>query len=433
MRIIKKKLYYLVFINIIFGITLTLFVNDYKGSFLQNIWSFLVLLVLILLPFIDKKNIFNPGALFSISIVVFIWSRLILKIFAPMVVVLAGDRITDYNVLKSSLITGILINIIILSFLLSEKFIKKYMYKFSFEQRNSFPKIISIILLSVSILSGLYFLIVCFQKINIIHMANYTEIAGSSALTSGVKYFRVSKYLITFWILFGKEKDRFYYGSLLLFVFSIGFLFIGLRGYTIAYFFLFLFFRNIQKKISLFKLIIIAFGLLFLANFILEYRLGYSVANGFFDIIIKTFFNQGASFEVVFGAVIFKKEIINKFPYFNYFFKKDYLGDIIDLVRGVNYLSGGFGTSYFAELYYLGFFPMLILAFFTGVILRVLQNLNYLIYKLKEKAVYPKIVLFLTIPNLVYFARSDAFDLIKKVSFVLIIIFVIKKIRIFKY
>lgn len=91
----------------------------------------------------------------------------------------------------------------------------------------------------------------------------------------------------------------------LLFIGSIGFIMIGLRGYTIAYFSSFYISLLKKRKVNFLWLTFIALLLLYISAFVLEYRLGFSVFNNNFEMLYMPIYQQGASFEVVFGAVNF--------------------------------------------------------------------------------------------------------------------------------
>ena len=87
----------------------------------------------------------------------------------------------------------------------------------------------------------------------------------------------------------------------------------GARGYAIMYIFMWLLFFSFRHRIKWSWMIILGMGLVYLANFILSYRLGWSVASGFRDVMVSTLNSQGASVEPVFGSVVFREEIRREF------------------------------------------------------------------------------------------------------------------------
>ena len=205
--------------------------------------------------------------------------------------------------------------------------------------------------------------------------------------------------------------------SLLLFVGSIGFIMIGLRGYTIAYFFLFLYFFTEKKKVNFLWLTIIAVLILYISAFVLEYRLGFSVFNNKFEMLYMPIYQQGASFEVVFGAVNFFEQLKQCISFESFVSGADF-GACVDKVRGVPFDDGGFASSFFAEAYYFGLAVYVLLFAFMGIAVRYLDYLSFNRKShvnrvmLAEGGNNAKIgfLLFCLIPNLVYFARSGVVD-----------------------
>jgi hypothetical protein len=191
---------------------------------------------------------------------------------------------------------------------------------------------------------------------------------------------------------------------------------IGLRGYTIAYLFLFLSVLNLKYKIAILPLFLIAIVLLFTSSLVLNFRLGFSVTESFVDMIFMPFYQQGATFEVVFGAVNFKNEITSCLSIYDYFFSNQSFGNCVDKSRGVFFTEGGgFASSYFAELFFLGGFFTVFTSILFGIVLSILcsayDRLSAGLYSDKASAT----IVFFLIPNLVYFARSSAFDFISKI------------------
>jgi len=390
---------------------------------LRKFWTVQIFLALILLFFDKKNNFLSPNSFFSISVLIFIWSRLLLNIFLNVRIIEVGKGITEGNIFITSIVIGISVTIIILSSLFSEKL--NLSNKLFREQNLVLPSILIKTIIFFAVVFALLFICDSYQKINIIKTNSYLKIAESSALLSGIKYFTISKLLVFIWIFLGRRRERFYLGSLILFIGSTGFFMIGLRGYGIIYLFLFLFFHNMKHNLNIVKLIFIFLGLIIFSNFILEYRLNFEVSKGIISTIINTLHSQGASLEPVFGTIIFREEILNTLNFKEYIAGVSF-GNYVDSARGVNFKYGGFGSSFFAEAYYLGIPIFITLSIFFGIFLGFLENAYEKILKYNyNKSAYIKIILFMTIPNLIYFARSAALDFIGKFLSTMIIIFIL--------
>ncbi|HAL7601728.1 TPA: hypothetical protein H7C60_004700, partial [Escherichia coli] len=77
----------------------------------------------------------------------------------------------------------------------------------------------------------------------------------------------------------------------------------GLRGYTIAYGFLLLFFLDIRYRLKIKWLLLVAILVTTISSLILNYRIGIEVNSGLLGIIFNPLLQQGASFETVYGAL----------------------------------------------------------------------------------------------------------------------------------
>ncbi|MCR8913715.1 O-antigen polysaccharide polymerase Wzy [Marinobacter panjinensis] len=284
---------------------------------------------------------------------------------------------------------------------------------------------ISSLCLGLSLLFFGYFLFVSIRSYDIISNGNYLEIAGSSSILGHIKYFFYGKWFSILYIFSSRHKKRFFWASLILFVASFGFLFVGLRGYFVAYFFLFLYFYNVWYSLSLKSLLVLAISLVFLSSKVIEYRLGYDLYDSLSDVVIRTFHQQGATFEVLYGVVQFPDKVSACVEQYGYLSQDTDFGRCVDRSRGVLWEYGGFATSFFAELHYFNYFIALFLTFVFVYFVKVIDFISYYYseYGFNLGSVISGFLLFSVIPNLVYFARSDAIDFILKFSFSLLVSF----------
>lgn len=411
----------LVILNLFAFWVLNISVDMFK-TYIKDLYVLVISSLLFFMIF-RKKNYLKPSSLFAISILIFIWDRVLISVFFPRQIVLAGTNINNYNLFYTIIVIGVGISCSIITMYLIENEWKQFQFLYS-KQNTSFPKWLNSVIVIICVFFGIIFLKDSYSKIELIKSLGYLEIVGTDLLSNGIKYFRYVKIIILLWIFFGKDKNRFLYASIILLVSGIGFLMIGLRGYAISYFFLFLYFYNLNQNIKFWKLFLTAFGLLFVANKILEFRMGYNVTEGFFNVFLDTLSQQGASVEVVFGSVAFRKELLRELPIVEYLSGVDF-GVFVDRVRNVGFEKGGFATSFYAEAYYLGIIPYIILSCLLGLIINILDNIEERVKKNSENQ-YAKILLFLIIPNLVYFARSEVFNLTNKILVSLFIIIILK-------
>mgnify|MGYP000258702883 CR=1 FL=1 len=135
----------------------------------------------------------------------------------------------------------------------------------------------------------------------------------------------------------------------------------------------------------------------------------------------------------VFGAVNFRDGVLSCIDFLDYFLGAEF-GVCVDRARGVFFEEGGgFGSSLFAEIYYLGVWGVLLISISFGFSLSLLQSayLNLRCSKLKD--INAGILVFFLTPNLVYFARSSALDFIGKfveVLMMMMILLIIKRVMI---
>ncbi|MGH1472172.1 MAG: hypothetical protein ACRBCS_13355 [Cellvibrionaceae bacterium] len=362
-----------------------------------------------------NKGVVTPVGLFILSLVIFILARAYFLVFLDVVIIEIGERITFYNVLLTVAHIAAGLAFIVFGYIVFIPEKLKIQYFFSRNFRLSRFIISSI--LCVSVLLLLYFLKLSYDKYLILKTISYASAFELGTFHTHLVYFFLAKQLMLLWVFFSGNRNSFLLGSALLFLGSVGFILIGLRGYTIAYMFLFLYFMNERKKINIFLLVSVGLGLIYVAALVLEFRVGFKVFNGLAEIIPKTLYQQGASFEVVFGATVFPQELKSCISIFEYFSGKDF-GLCVDRVRGIDWEFGGFASSFFAEAIYLGYIPYAFLCFVLGIALKYLDYLSQVRFaalKNGHSIQFIGLVLFATIPNLVYFARSSAFDLIAKV------------------
>ncbi|EDS4969803.1 hypothetical protein BK609_004672, partial [Salmonella enterica subsp. enterica serovar O rough] len=110
-------------------------------------------------------------------------------------------------------------------------------------------------------------------------------------------------------MLFAKRKSFIFY-SLLIFLASIGYIMVGLRGYTISYAFLLLFFLDLRYKLKFRYLLVFAILVAIVSSLILNYRIGIEVNHGFWEMIFNPLLQQGASFETVYGVLKYHSSVL---------------------------------------------------------------------------------------------------------------------------
>ncbi len=408
------------FMGLIISITCLIILLLIEINVEVSMLSFFTILALSgLLPFILHSSpvFFSPSRLFSISIFAFILARPSFNLFLDVELVTVGNNINQLNLTKTLIILTLSIWLANISYALTS--IGSYVYfgdilKLRLPTANIFKNTI----LCFSIFSGSYFLIKSWEASKLIGLIDYFSALSDPNFHKHIKYFFIAKSLLIFWILLSREKKAVEFASRVLLFFSIGFLLIGLRGYFVAYFFLFVYFLNERIKINFLQISVGLIVFLFGSSFILEYRLGFSIYDNIFDMISSPILQQGSTFEVVFGVVNFHNEIFNCISRFEFLANIKSLGVCIDITRGVPFEEGGFASSFFAESYYLGLIFFILNSVLIGAAVRFCDFLS-------EISVGPTgqgpsfiaaFILFLVIPNLVYFGRSSAFDFLFKLT-----------------
>jgi hypothetical protein len=369
----------------------------------------------------DEKNVIRPFSYLILSFFVFVWMRYILNLLFGTEVISIGQGITDANVNLVAIYLGWAMNLICVTCLIVEGtlthidgvFIKSH-------RRLVIPRWAETMLVVLALCFFAMFLLDSVRKITVINSRDYLAVS-ETIMVQGYRLFSMGKYLIILWILFGTHKDRFFWGSTILMVSGVGYLMRGARGYAIMYIFMWLMFFSFRHKIKLVWLFTLGLALIYLANFILSYRLGWSVASGFKNILISTLNSQGASIEPVFGSVIFKKEISKYFEIYELFTRYDF-GIIVDRVRGTGFTMGGFGSSFFAEAFFMGIPLGIIMMMVAGGCAGALEYAYKLVKKSNGRMEYAQMLLFMTIPNLIYLGRSSVKDFVIKTVVTIVIL-----------
>jgi hypothetical protein len=276
------------------------------------------------------------------------------------------------------------------------------------------------ILFSLFIVFGVYFLYASIRASEKLIQADYFAVLEDPSFHEHIKYFFWAKFACLLYLSLSPKQDNFLKMSFLLLVFSVGFLLIGLRGYFISYLFLYLYFYNERNSLGLIRTIFGALLILFGASYVLEYRLGFSIFENYTDMLTKPLYQQGATFEVVFGAVNFHHDISQCISIVEFFIGPQTFGGCVDSTRGIQWKQGGFASSFIAEAYFFGPILFAVLSLFLGAGVKLCDELSAIRTNQSFKSIsYPKafgcgFILFLVIPNLVYFGRSSVFDFLIK-------------------
>jgi len=404
-------------ITIFFLFSIFSFILSYTSSDL-NTTIILVTLssVICLISYfkVTDNLLLKPSILYALSVLLFILARPIINLIGDIEIVSVGNGINDKNILRT--LSVILLSLSITSISYSAGCLKE---SFFYDRKYLYVRqpILNNFLYYSFLILGCIFLYNSYLGSQLIGKSSYFDLINDENHFSHLKYFFLAKIICLLWLLNADIKyNNFLRASFLLFFFSIGFLIIGLRGYFISYLFLYLFFLNIKYKFNIIYLLVGALVLLLGSSYILEYRLGFSVYHDWIDMVIQPFYDQGATFEVVFGSVIFSNEISRCMPLFDYLLKTIPFGGCVDSSRGVPFVDGGFASSFFAEAYYLSIFIYVILSVLIGYFLKFLDQASCYIKKdlMNELTFALSFILFIIIPNLIYFGRASAFDFILK-------------------
>jgi len=399
------------------------------GEFIvsPDIFIFVIILLVsnlvVLFLYMAKGDYLSPKSLFLISSVIFILIRPMLSVVGDFEIITVGKNINIIPIIKAVISVIVIVNFIAFSTVFSTSKVDLY-YRF-IPKINMFNKYFELLFLLLAFILSFYFLFMSYKgMLKLVSGINYFQFTESGAYNH-LKFFFYAKFCFLLSYLFSQRRVGIVFITACCFIVSIGFIIIGLRGYTIAYLFLFLAVLNLKYKIKMFPLVLIASCVLMISSIVLNFRLGFDVTTSYLDMLLSPFHQQGASFEVVFGAVNFKDELINCISFMDYFLKANF-GACVDQVRGVNFAEGGgFASSYFAEVYYLGVLPTLLISFVFGIALSFLSSAYTRLRVNLTSDKLSGVIVFFIVPNLVYFARSSAFDFVFKTVQVLILVLLI--------
>lgn len=386
-----------------------------------------------LIPFVgaSTKVLLSPSRMYVLSVVSFILARPLIAIFLPVDLIEVGNGITIENISKTLSIIALSIWVSVAAFSLVS-FNGLNLYKSSPRLRFLLPSGAVALAFSLFCVLGSYFLYESWIQSRSLLNLDYFTATEDPIFHAHIKYFFAAKIFGIAWLATKPEKNNFKICALFLLIFSSGFLLLGLRGYFISYLFLYLYFLNETRVFKLVTIIIGALLLLYGSSYVLEYRLGFSVYDNVFEMILRPLYQQGATFEVIFGSIAFSDEILDCISVVEYSMKTKPFGDCVDLARGVPFENGGFASSFFAEAYYLGLIPLVLLSITVGVMLKFMNALVKLRVqpKLGQSAFGAGLVLFFVIPNLIYFGRASSFDFVTKVLQSIIIFYILYQVRI---
>tara|TARA_R110001583_G_scaffold21050_4_gene80193 strand:- start:347 stop:1699 length:1353 start_codon:yes stop_codon:yes gene_type:complete len=395
-----------------------------SGAFLYAIGFTFILLVFYVSS--EQKSFFSPVVFFLVSTIVFVGGRGFLSVVLNFPLIEAG-----YPSKRKLEISALFLIVLVVSFMLLGYYVSTMLSEKKSPAHTGLilkiPWFLNFIFL---IFSGLFltkFFYESYVLIPLISKSDFLEISGTESVMGHINYFFYGKFLLIPYLFFSDNRKRFLVAASFLALSSIGFLFIGLRGYFMVYFMLFLFFFNSFFKINILYLSGVFVAIFFVAAKTIEYRLGYSLYDGFLDLIFKTLHQQGASFEVLYGVVAYTDEVRDCMPLREYFSNPGGFGACVDKSRGVFWEYGGFASTFFAEIYYLGWLPTIILAGTFGYILKKLERYSILYQSevINGSAVgHSGFILFLVLPNLLYYGRGGAFDFIYKFLLVFSFIYI---------
>jgi hypothetical protein len=382
-----------------------------------------------LIPFVisSSRQQFSPSRLFALSVLIFILARPIISIFFSVELVQIGDRITDINLANTMLVLAISIWCSTIGYL--SYFLYSCNKKLTIIRTNRvfvipFSQGVNRIIFILFLALGTLFLVKSCKSASMLSSVDYFTAVSDPSFHDHLYFFFRAKLIGLLWVFSKRSPEAVNVYAKYLFIFSLGFLIIGLRGYFMSYALIFLYFIFEKKRMNLFLGIVLSGCFLWISSFVLEYRLGYKLYNNFGEMLTSPFYTQGASFEVVFGATNFLEELHSVLPLNEYLTHRKSFGDYIDLVRGVTFTEGGFASSFYAEAYYFGLPFLIFLSFFMGIAISYLDRLSNRIISSRDSfdVFRAKLILVTVLPNLVFFARSSAFDFLSKLLMFIIIL-----------
>lgn len=381
-----------------------------------------------LLPFIfvgNSSHQFLPSRLFVLSICSFILARPLINLFQDVDLVEVGNGINNNNIFKTLLIISIFIWISGIAFILGNNVLRVLVSsgRIYFGSKIRFPSLIVFknFFFASFVFLGIVFLLKSADAAAMMSGVDYFTVVSDPEFHKHLFYFFLAKNLGLLWVFVTRSAGAVKLYAGLLLSFSIGFLLIGLRGYFMAYLFIYLYLHYEKRKINILMLASLAIAILYISSLVLEYRLGYEIFDDKVSMFTSPFYQQGATFEVIFGSVSFPEKLSQCISLEEYILGEKRFGDCVDFVRGVPFVEGGFASSILAEAYYFGLVPFLIISVIVGFAVALLNKLSDISVN-SNNAFIAKLVILATLPNLVYIGRSGAFDFIVKLLAMLIII-----------
>lgn len=354
----------------------------------------------------------NITSLVSISIFFFMWARPFLTLFFDKDIVEAGIVLGEDSVRKSVVILALGFIFIASGHFFSERLTLRLSRALVEFPVFTLSRIASGFIIFLACCSGMFFLVKSYVVASKYMVGDYFAALESPEFHAHIFTFFIAKNFLLLWGIFGKRPNRLLIISFIWVFFAIGFLMIGLRGYFFVYLFLFIFVYGLERRINYLFLMTLGLGSLISANILLEYRLGFEVASGVVDKISQTLHGQGASFEVLYGAVNFDKalrECLNS--------TNEAFGICVDLARRINFVSGGFSTSFFAEAYYQGWVFYIFWCLLFGYLVRTLDGAVAFYKENRSTGGNHGGIIFVILailPNLVYFSRSNMYEFLFK-------------------
>ncbi|SFA81177.1 hypothetical protein [Pseudomonas sp. NFPP24] len=421
---------FLLLFNFVLTVLVALSISEETGgveAFLFNIFLVSTTALLVFFCFQGAyKNPLNITSLVSISIFFFMWARPFLTLIFDKDIVEAGIVLGESSVRKSVVILAMGCIFIFSGHFFSSRLTSRLSRALVEFPVFTLSRLTSGFIIFLASCSGMYFLGKSYVLASKYMVGDYFAALENPEFHAHILTFFIAKNILLLWGIFGKNSNRLLIISFIWVFFAVGFLMIGLRGYFFVYLFLFVFVYGLERRINYIFLVALGLGSLIFANILLEYRLGFEVATGVVDKISQTLHGQGASFEVLYGAVNFGnavRECLNS--------TNEAFGICVDQARHINFVSGGFSTSFFAEAYYQGWVFYIFWCLLFGCLVRALDG-AVAFYKDNRSACGNHggvIFLILSVlPNLVYFSRSSMYEFLFKflqVSMVLMVMAIV--------
>ena len=429
--LIKNKIGLICVISLAFFSFLGLFFNQVSLS--ENyayIYLCIILLAYVCSLFVIfdilERNFLDPMFLFCFSTTIFVLSRPILYIVLDKKPIEA----TGYTILGLLNATSavILIYSIVFVFIFSFSCSKKITNLFNYNIKLNGFNIVSVCFFIFAAFCSVKFLYESYSAAQKIGAASYFDLASNGDFYHHIIYFSILKMVAIFAALILGTKKCYTYTSFFIFISSIGFILIGLRGYPVSFLFSFLVILSLSRKIPISSLVIIGLLTILMAGMVLEYRIGYQIFDSKLELVFMPIFQQGATFEAVYGAVNNIDALRECVSFFDFYFSGVNFGSCIDSARGVYFSEGGgFASSFFAEVWYLGWIGVVTYSLGLAIALSLVSKVYKSILN-KDQEFSERFGIFLlitSIPNIVYIGRSSSYDAILKVFLVVIILVIL--------